>query len=75
MKKKSSGNLNELFFIESAKKDHFLQTYTWYAITEDRENLTAQIDNVTIIFIRPTPDSSSTDRLGTMQTTFNLKVI
>lgn len=61
-------------FPEAAKKEYFERNFAWHAITEERQDLTAQIDNATIMFIRPSPDSKAKDRLGTMRTTFNLKV-
>jgi ionotropic glutamate receptor len=59
---------------EAAKKEYFERNFAWHAITEASQDLTANIDNATIMFIRPAPDSKSKDRLGTMKTTYNLKV-
>lgn len=59
---------------ESAKKEYFERNFAWHAITEARTDLTANVENATIMFIRPSPDSKSKDRLGTMKTTYNLKV-
>lgn len=59
---------------ESAKKEYFERNFAWHAITEARTDLKANVENATIMFIRPSPDSKSKDRLGTMKTTYNLKV-
>ena len=60
---------------ESAKKEYFERNFAWHAITEAKQDLTAGIENATVMFIRPSPDGKSKDRLGTMRTTYNLKVI
>lgn len=60
---------------EAAKKEYFERNFAWHAITEYKGELQANIENGTIMFIRPSPDGKSKDRLGTMKTTYNLKVI
>ncbi|CAG9797996.1 unnamed protein product [Chironomus riparius] len=59
--------------LESAKKEYFERNFAWHAITEAKQDLTAAIENATVMFIRPSPDGKSKDRLGTMRTTYNLK--
>lgn len=60
---------------ESAKKEYFERNFAWHAISESKGDLTANIENATIMFVRPLPDGKSKDRLGIMKTTYNLKVI
>lgn len=60
--------------IEAAKKEYFERNFAWHAISESKGDLTANIDNATVMFVRPTPDGKSRDRLGIMKTTYNLKV-
>jgi ionotropic glutamate receptor len=60
---------------EAAKKEYFERNFAWHAITESKGELSANVENATIMFIRPSPDGKSKDRLGTMKTTYNLKVI
>lgn len=62
-------------FTEAAKKEYFERNFAWHAISESKGDLTANIENATIMFVRPTPDGRSKDRLGIMKTTYNLKVI
>lgn len=60
---------------ESAKKEYFERNFAWHAISESKGDLTANIENATVMFVRPTADGKSKDRLGIMKTTYNLKVI
>lgn len=60
---------------EAAKKEYFERNFAWHAISESKGDLTANIDNATVMFVRPATDGRSKDRLGIMKTTYNLKVI
>lgn len=62
-----------MWLSESAKKEYFDRNFAWHAITQQRGDLTANLDNATIMFLRPVPDSKAKDRLGVMKTTYNLK--
>lgn len=64
---------NFAFFVESARKDYFERNFAWHAITQFKGDLSANLNNATIIFLRPSPESSSKDRLGIIKTTYNLK--
>lgn len=67
--------INIATWIEAARKEYFERNFAWHAISESKGDLTANIDNATVMFVRPTPDGKSKDRLGIMKTTYNLKVI
>nr|QGW50660.1 ionotropic receptor 18 [Propsilocerus akamusi] len=59
--------------LESAKKEYFERNFAWHAITESKGDLASNVENATVMFLRPNPDSKSKDRLGIMKTTYNLK--
>lgn len=59
--------------LESAKKEYFERNFAWHAITQTRGDLSCNVDNATVMFLQPTPDSKNKDRLGIMKTTYNLK--
>lgn len=63
----------KIFLVESARKDYFERNFAWHAITQFKGDLSANLNNATIIFLRPSPESSSKDRLGIIKTTYNLK--
>lgn len=60
-------------FTEAAREDYFERNFAWHAITQYKEDRTSNLKNATIMFLRPTPDSQSKDRLGVIKTTYNLK--
>lgn len=62
------------YSLESAKREYFERNFAWHAIAQTRTDLSVAVDNATVMFIRPAPDSKSKDRLGIMKTTYNLKV-
>uniref|UniRef100_A0A182YN05 Ionotropic receptor 25a n=1 Tax=Anopheles stephensi TaxID=30069 RepID=A0A182YN05_ANOST len=59
--------------LESAKNEYFERNFAWHAITQEQKDLTCNVENATIMFLRPMSDSSSKDRLGSIRTTYNLK--
>ncbi|XP_053673131.1 ionotropic receptor 25a [Anopheles nili] len=59
--------------LESAKNDYFERNFAWHVITQEQKDLTCNVENATIMFLRPISDSSSKDRLGSIRTTYNLK--
>lgn len=60
-------------FTESAKNEYFERNFAWHVITQEQKDLTCNVENATIMFLRPMSDSSSKDRLGSIRTTYNLK--
>ncbi|XP_055686801.1 ionotropic receptor 25a [Lutzomyia longipalpis] len=59
--------------LEAAKKEYFERNFAWHAITLQKGDLAANLDNATVMYLRPVPDSKAKDRLGVMKTTYNLK--
>ncbi|XP_041786441.1 ionotropic receptor 25a-like isoform X2 [Anopheles merus] len=59
--------------LESAKNEYFERNFAWHVITQEQKDLTCNVENATIMFLRPMSDSSSKDRLGSIRTTYNLK--
>lgn len=59
--------------LEAARKEYFERNFAWHAITQYHGDLTANLNNATVMYLRPTPDSQSKDRLGVIKTTYNLK--
>ncbi|XP_053667056.1 ionotropic receptor 25a [Anopheles marshallii] len=59
--------------LESAKNEYFERNFAWHVITQEQKDLTCNVENATIMFLRPISDSSSKDRLGSIRTTYNLK--
>uniref|UniRef100_A0A182U1Q4 Ionotropic glutamate receptor C-terminal domain-containing protein n=1 Tax=Anopheles melas TaxID=34690 RepID=A0A182U1Q4_9DIPT len=59
--------------LESAKNEYFERNFAWHVITQEQKDLSCNVENATIMFLRPMSDSSSKDRLGSIRTTYNLK--
>ncbi|XP_035782747.1 ionotropic receptor 25a-like isoform X2 [Anopheles albimanus] len=59
--------------LESAKNEYFERNFAWHVITQEQQDLSCNVENATIMFLRPMSDSSSKDRLGSIRTTYNLK--
>uniref|UniRef100_A0A182X1S1 Ionotropic glutamate receptor C-terminal domain-containing protein n=1 Tax=Anopheles quadriannulatus TaxID=34691 RepID=A0A182X1S1_ANOQN len=59
--------------LESAKNEYFERNFAWHVITQEQKDLMCNVENATIMFLRPMSDSSSKDRLGSIRTTYNLK--
>ncbi|XP_044735980.1 ionotropic receptor 25a-like isoform X2 [Chrysoperla carnea] len=50
----------------------FGKKFAWYAITQNKGDLKSNCKNATIIYVKPTPDAKSQDRLGNIKTSFQL---
>ncbi|XP_001660418.2 ionotropic receptor 25a [Aedes aegypti] len=59
--------------LESAKREFFERNFAWHAITQYQGELSSNIENATIMLLRPVSDSKSKDRLGVIRTTYNMK--
>uniref|UniRef100_A0A8D8MDM1 Glutamate receptor ionotropic, kainate 3 n=1 Tax=Culex pipiens TaxID=7175 RepID=A0A8D8MDM1_CULPI len=59
--------------LESAKREFFERNFAWHAITQFQGELSSNIENATIMLLRPVSDSKSKDRLGVIRTTYNMK--
>lgn len=52
--------------IESAKEEYFERNFAWHAITPYAGRFTCDCENVTLIFLQPSPDLAVRDRLRLM---------
>lgn len=50
----------------------FNRKFAWHAITQDEGEFKCNCKNASIMFVKPSPNTSFQDRLGTMQRTYQL---
>ncbi|XP_077296416.1 ionotropic receptor 25a isoform X2 [Arctopsyche grandis] len=59
--------------LDAADLNNFFgRKYSWYALTQDKGDLTCNCKEATIIYAKPNPDASSRDRLGKIKTTYSM---
>ncbi|KAJ0183146.1 hypothetical protein K1T71_001122 [Dendrolimus kikuchii] len=59
--------------LEAADENQFFGTKTaWFALTLDKGDISCGCKEATIIYMKPTPDAKSRDRLGKIKTTYSM---
>lgn len=51
---------------------YFSNTYSWYALTQDKGDFSCTCEDATIVYLKPSPEASSRDRLGKMKTSYSM---
>lgn len=51
---------------EAANEEYFDRNFAWYGITQHTGRFTCDCENVTLIFLQPSPDLAAKDRLRLM---------
>lgn len=59
--------------LDAADLNNFFgRKYSWFALTQDKGDLTCGCKEATVIYLKPNPEAGSRDRLGKIKTTYSM---
>ena len=59
--------------LDAADSNNFFgRKYSWYALTQDKGDLSCDCREATVVFLKPNPEATSRDRLGKIKTTYSM---